>query len=41
VSLALWPIVSQWLMERVQAHMVYVDEKWLKIRGAGSTGFVV
>jgi len=41
LALALWPIVSQWLMERVQAHMVYVDEKWLKIRGRWQYWFVV
>ena len=28
-------------MARVQAHMVYVDEKWLKIRGRWQDWFVV
>jgi hypothetical protein len=33
LALALWPLLSQWMRERVKAQMVYVDEKWLKIRG--------
>ena len=33
LALALWPLVSQWIGERVKAQMVYVDEKGLKIRG--------
>jgi transposase-like protein len=33
LALSVWPVVCQWLVERVTAHMVYVDEKWLKIRG--------
>jgi transposase-like protein len=41
LALALWPLVSHWLVERVQAHMVYVDEKWLKIRGRWQYWFVV
>jgi transposase-like protein len=41
LALALWPIVSQWLVERVKAQMVYVDEKWLKIRGRWPYWFVV
>jgi transposase-like protein len=41
LALALWPIVSQWLVERVKAQMVYVDEKWLKIRGRWQYWFVV
>ena len=31
--MAVWPLVAQWIGERVKAHMVYVDEQWLKIRG--------
>ena len=38
LALALWPVVAQWIVERVKAPMVYVDEKWLKLRGAGTTG---
>ncbi len=41
LALALWPIVYQWLVERVKAQMVYVDEKWLKIRGRWQYWFVV
>ncbi|HSF29892.1 MAG TPA: hypothetical protein VLK82_05395 [Candidatus Tectomicrobia bacterium] len=33
LALALWPLLSQWIIDRVNAPMVYVDEKWLKIRG--------
>jgi transposase-like protein len=41
LALALWPVVSQWLVEGVNAHMVYVDEKWRKIRGRWQSWFVV
>jgi transposase-like protein len=41
LALALWPIISRWLVEGVQAKMVYVDEKWLKIRGRWQYWFVV
>jgi transposase-like protein len=41
LALALWPLVAQWIIERVKAHMVYVDEKWLKIRGRWHYWFVV
>jgi transposase-like protein len=41
LALAVWPIVYQWLVERVNAPMVYVDEKWLKIRGRWQYWFVV
>jgi transposase-like protein len=40
-ALALWPLVSQWIIARVHAQMVYVDEKWLKIRGRWHYWFVV
>jgi transposase-like protein len=40
-AVALWPLVYQWIAERVKAHMVYVDEKWLKIRGRWHYWFVV
>jgi transposase-like protein len=41
VALALWPLVYQCIEERVKAQMVYVDEKWLKIRGRWHYWFVV
>jgi transposase-like protein len=41
LALALWPIVSQWIVGQIQAKMVYVDEKWLKIRGRWHYWFVV
>lgn len=41
LALALWPILAQWLGERVKGQMVYVDEKWLKIRGRWHYWFVV
>jgi hypothetical protein len=41
LALALWPIVSQWIIARVKAQMVSVDEKWLKIRGRWHSWFVV
>lgn len=41
LALALWPLIYRWIAERVTASMVYVDEKWLKIRGRWSYWFVV
>jgi transposase-like protein len=41
LAVALWPLVSQWIGEQVKAQMVYVDEKWLKIRGRWHYWFVV
>src|SRR6266852_2528217 len=41
LALALWPLISHWLRARVKAQMVYVDEKWLKIRGRWHYWFVV
>jgi transposase-like protein len=41
LALALWPVVAQWIVERVKAPMVYVDEKWLKLRGRWHYWFVV
>src|SRR5262249_2862335 len=40
-AVALWPLVYQGIVERVKTHMVYVDEKWLKIRGRWYYWFVV
>jgi transposase-like protein len=39
-ALALGPIVSQWIVERIQAKLVDVDEKWLTSRGRGHDWFV-
>jgi transposase-like protein len=41
LALALWPLISRWIGERVKASMVSVDEKWLKIRGRWYYWFVV
>ena len=41
LALALWPLICQWIGQRVNASMVYVDEKWLKIRGRWQYWFVV
>ncbi len=41
LALRVWPVVCQWLVERVTAHMVDVDEKWLTIRGRWHYWFVV
>jgi hypothetical protein len=40
-ALALWPLLSRWIGERVSASMVSVEEKWLTIRGRWYYGFVV
>ena len=41
MALALWPIVYSWVIERVKARAVYIDEKWLKICGKWHYWFVV
>jgi transposase-like protein len=41
LALALWPRIHRWIGEHVKASMVYVDEKWLKIRGRWHYWFVV
>jgi len=41
LALALWPLIAHWIRARVKAQMVYVDEKWLKIRGRWHYWFVV
>jgi transposase-like protein len=41
LALALWPLIYRWIGEQGQASMVYVDEKWLKIRGRWHYWFVV
>ncbi len=39
--LVLWPIVYKWILDNVKARTVYIDEKWLKIRGKWRYWFVV
>ena len=39
--LVLWPIVYKWILDNVKAQAVYMDEKWLKIRGKWLYWFVV
>ena len=39
--LAWWPLLSRWMGERGSASMVYVEEKWRKLRGRWRYGFVV
>jgi len=41
LALALWPIVYRWIVDSVKARVVYIDEKWLKIRGKWYYWFVV
>lgn len=38
---ALWPTVEGWVVERLRGGIVYVDEKWLKIRRRWYYWFVV
>jgi transposase-like protein len=37
----LFPIVYRWIYDNVKANIVYIDEKWLKIRGKWYYWFVV
>ncbi len=37
----LWPIIYRWILDNVKAQRVYIDEKWLKIRGKWLYWFVV
>jgi transposase-like protein/predicted DNA binding CopG/RHH family protein len=39
--LVLWPIVYRWILDNVRARAVYIDEKWLKLRGKWLYWFVV
>jgi transposase-like protein len=41
LSLELFPMVYRWIYDRVKANIVYIDEKWLKIRGKWHYWFVV
>ena len=37
----LFPDVYKWIIARVKANVVYIDEKWLKVRGKWYYWFVV
>jgi transposase-like protein len=41
LTLSLWPLVSDLLTTRVKGTIVYIDEKWIKIRGEWYYWFVV
>ena len=41
LSLELFPLVYRWIYDNVKANIVYIDEKWLKIRGKWRYWFVV
>ena len=41
LTLSLWPLVSDLLTTRVKGTIVYIDEKWIKIRGKWYYWFVV
>lgn len=41
LSVSLWPYVYCWINQHVKAKVVYIDEKWLKIKGQWHYWFVV
>jgi hypothetical protein len=41
LSIELFPLVYRWIYDNVKANIVYIDEKWLKIRGKWYYWFVV
>ncbi|MBI4753803.1 hypothetical protein HY793_05500, partial [Candidatus Desantisbacteria bacterium] len=41
LSLSLWPMIGKWIIDNTKATVVYIDEKWLKIRGKWHYWFVV
>ena len=41
LALPLWSLVYKWIVDNVKAKAVYVDEKWLKIKGKWYYWFVV
>jgi len=41
LALELFPLVYVWIIEKVKARVVYIDEKWLKLRGKWRYWFVV
>jgi transposase-like protein len=38
--LMIWPMVSDWIVSKVRLGVVYIDEKWIKIRGVWYYWFV-
>lgn len=41
LSIELFPLVYRWIYDNAKANIVYIDEKWLKIRGKWHYWFVV
>ena len=41
LSIELFPMVYRWIYDSVRANIVYIDEKWLKIREKWHYWFVV
>jgi transposase-like protein len=41
LALELFPMVYKWIVDKVKGDIVYIDEKWLKIRGKWYYWFVV
>jgi transposase-like protein len=41
LSIHLFPLVYEWIYVKVKGNIVYIDEKWLKIRGKWHYWFVV
>jgi transposase-like protein len=41
LALELLPMVYKWILDKVKGNVVYIDEKWLKIRGKWYYWFVV
>ena len=41
LCLELYPLVYSWIIDKVSGKIVYIDEKWLKIRGKWHYWFVV
>lgn len=39
--LSLWPIIEKWIIENTKASIVYIDEKWLKIKRKWHYWFIV
>jgi hypothetical protein len=41
LALSLWPIIEKWIISNTKGSIVYIDEKWLKIKGKWHYWFVV
>lgn len=41
LAVSLWPLVYLWINKKVKGKIVYIDEKWLKIKGKWHYWFVV